>query len=213
MRFNDTTRYYFEKISTVSTPEEAARYNALFNPQKAAAAREYLAEHEPGNYSMLHTSVSPNIIKAGYQINVIPSEAEASLDIRALPDENMTDFFAKMRAVINDPNVEIVPDDRNHRPGGAPSRIDSEAYRAIEAANSKVYKTITVPQMSTGATDMAFLRAKGMQCYGIGPMVDEEDAAKGFGAHSDQERLLEEGLYKFVQFNWEVVTSLAASKH
>ena len=69
-----------------------------------------------------------------------------------------------------------------------------------------------MPQMSTGATDMAFLRAKGMQCYGIGPMVDEEDAPKGFGAHSDQERLLEEGLYKFVQFNWEVVTSLAASK-
>jgi acetylornithine deacetylase/succinyl-diaminopimelate desuccinylase-like protein len=212
MRFNDTTRYYFEKLSTISTPEEAARYNALFSPQKAAAAREYLAEHEPGNYSMLHTSISPNIIKAGYQINVIPSEAEASLDVRALPDENMADFLVKMRAVINDPNVEVIADERNHRPGGAPSRIDSEAFHAIEAANSKVYNTVTLPQMSTGATDMAFLRAKGMQCYGIGPMVDEEDAAKGFGAHSDQERLLEEGLYKFVQFNWEVVTSLAATK-
>ena len=66
--------------------------------------------------------------------------------------------------------------------------------------------------MSTGATDMAYLRAKGVQCYGIGPMVDEEDAPKGFGAHSDQERLLEEGLYKFLQFNWEVANSLAASK-
>jgi hypothetical protein len=43
-------------------------------------------------------------------------------------------------------------------------------------------------------------------------MVDEEDAAKGFGAHSDQERLLEDALYKFVQFNWEVVTALAAHK-
>ena len=64
--------------------------------------------------------------------------------------------------------------------------------------------------MSTGATDMAYLRAKGMQCYGIGPMVDEEDTAKGFGAHSDQERLLGDALYKFVQFNWEVVTALAA---
>jgi len=212
MRLNDTTRYYFEKLSTISTPEEAARYNALFNPQKAAAAREYLAEHEPGNYSMLHTSISPNIIKAGYQINVIPSEAEASLDVRALPDENMPEFLELMRKVINDPNVEVIADQRNHRPGGLPSRIDSEAYRAIEAANRKVYNTVTLPQMSTGATDMAFLRSKGMQCYGIGPMVDEEDAAKGFGAHSDQERLLEEALYKFVQFNWEVVTSLAATK-
>ncbi len=37
---------------------------------------------------------------------------------------------------------------------------------------------ITIPVMSTGATDMAFLRAKGVQCYGVGAMVDEEDAAE-----------------------------------
>jgi hypothetical protein len=28
------------------------------------------------------------------------------------------------------------------------------------------------------------------ECYGIGPASDFEDAAKGFGAHSDQERIL-----------------------
>ena len=66
------------------------------------------------------------------------------------------------------------------------------------------------PMMSTGATDMSYLRAKGVQCYGIGPMVDEEDGPKGFGAHSDQERIREESFYKFLQFNWEVVTALAA---
>jgi len=44
MRFNDTTRTYFEKLATIGTPEEAERYNGLFNPSKAAASREYLAE-------------------------------------------------------------------------------------------------------------------------------------------------------------------------
>jgi hypothetical protein len=44
-------------------------------------------------------------------------------------------------------------------------------------------------------------------------MTDEEDGPKGFGAHSDQERILEEALYKFVRFNWEVTLSLAATKH
>jgi acetylornithine deacetylase/succinyl-diaminopimelate desuccinylase-like protein len=212
MRFNDTTRYYFEKIGTVSTPEEAARYNGLFDPAKAPAIREYLAEHEPGHYSMLHTSISPNIITAGYQINVIPSEAQATLDVRALPDENMSAFMELMRKVINDPQIEVISEARNTRPVAPPSRIDSEAFHLIEAANQKVYKVVTIPQMSTGATDMAMLRAKGVQCYGIGPMVDEEDAPKGFGAHSDQERLLEDALYKFVQFNWEAVTSIAAKK-
>jgi acetylornithine deacetylase/succinyl-diaminopimelate desuccinylase-like protein len=212
MRFNDTTRYYFEKLGTVSTPEEAARYNGLFDPAKAPAVREYLAEHEPGHYSMLHTSISPNMISAGYQINVIPSEAQATLDVRALPDEDMPAFLELMRKVINDPEIEVISEARNKRPTAPPSRIDSDAFHLIEAANQKVYKVITIPQMSTGATDMAMLRAKGVQCYGIGPMVDEEDAPKGFGAHSDQERLLEDALYKFVQFNWEAVTSIAARR-
>jgi acetylornithine deacetylase/succinyl-diaminopimelate desuccinylase-like protein len=207
MRFNDTTRYYFEKLAGVSSPEEAARYNALFDPQKSAAVREYLAVNEPGHYS-----ISPNIISGGYQVNVIPSDATATLDIRALPDEDMPAFFDMMRKVINDPAVEVVTERRNTRPGTPPSRVDNEAFHAIEAANRAIYNSVTLPQMSTGATDMAFLRAKGVQCYGIGPMVDEEDGPKGFGAHSDQERLLEEALYKFVRFNWDVVTSLAAHR-
>ncbi len=94
----------------------------------------------------------------------------------------------------------------------APSKLDTEAYRAIQAANQKIYGVPTAPEMQTGATDMAFLRARGMQCYGTGPLVDEEDGPKGFGPHSDQERLLEEGLYKFMQFTWETVTELGAGK-
>src|SRR5439155_1105717 len=68
-----------------------------------------------------------------------------------------------------------------------------------------------LPSMSTGATDMAYLRSKGTQCYGIGPATDEEDGPKGFGAHSDQERVLESELHRFVRFNWEVVTALAGA--
>jgi len=209
MRFNDTTRSYFEKLANISTPEDAARYKGLFDPQKSPAIREYLAEHEPGTYSMLHTSISPNIITAGYQVNVIPSSAEATLDIRALPDEDVPAFYELMTKVINDPSVKVVADSRNQRPGAMPSRIDSPAYHAIEAAFKKIYGVPTLPTMSTGATDMAFLRAKGVQCYGIGTMGDVEDAAKGFGAHSDQERILEEAVYKHLEFFWEAVTSIA----
>ena len=58
--------------------------------------------------------------------------------------------------------------------------------------------------MSTGATDMAQLRAKGIQAYGIGPAATDEDRAQ-YGAHSDVERLLEASLYKFVEFVWNAV--------
>ena len=43
---------------------------------------------------------------------------------------------------------------------------------------------------STGATDTADLRNRGVQCHGIGPANDRDGAALGFGAHSGQERIL-----------------------
>ena len=55
---------------------------------------------------------------------------------------------------------------------------------------------ITLPSMLTGATDNAQLRARGVQAYGFGPIVDEKDAIGGGGAHGDDERLLETSLYK-----------------
>jgi Acetylornithine deacetylase/Succinyl-diaminopimelate desuccinylase and related deacylases len=213
MRLNDTTRTYFERLATISSPEAAARYNNLVNPEKTAAIQEYLRLHEPMHYSMLRTSIAPTILKAGFRVNVIPSEAEATLDIRALPDENIPQFLEELKKVINDPAVEIVPTGLSSRPAAPPSRLDTELFKAIEAAQRRVYPGgVTLPSMSTGATDKSFLQARGVQCYGIGALTDEEDAAKGFGAHSDQERLLESELYRFVVFNWEIVTSVAASR-
>jgi acetylornithine deacetylase/succinyl-diaminopimelate desuccinylase-like protein len=212
MRMNDTTRYYFERLATVSGPEDAARYNALYHPEKSADVQQYLADYEPGHNSMLRTSISPNILRGGFQVNVIPSEAEAILDVRALPDEDIDTFLETVRGVVNDAQVEVVKEERNTRPAAPPSPLQHEAYRAVEAAWKQIYPGITtIPSMSTGATDMAYLRAKGVACYGVGPMIDEEDGPLGFGAHSDQERILEKSLHEFVRFKWTVVQALAAA--
>jgi hypothetical protein len=69
-----------------------------------------------------------------------------------------------------------------------------------------------VPIMATGGTDMAYLRPKGLQCYGSSTAVDGEDLPKGFGMHSDQERVLESELYRFVHAEYEVFSTLARSK-
>ena len=47
---------------------------------------------------------------------------------------------------------------------------------------------------------------------GVGPMTDSEDGPKGFGAHSDQERLLEESIHKFVRFHLDIVLNLAKAR-
>lgn len=212
MKLNDTTRAYFERLATVSGPEQAARYNGLANPDRAAAIQAYLRESEPTHYSMLRTSISPTIFRAGYRNNVIPSSAEATLDIRALPDENLDAFFAELKRQIGDDRVEIERAPLG-RPPAPVSKIDNEMFHALEAMQRKHYPgAVTLPGMVTGATDMAYFRAKGVQCYGVGPLVDAEELPQGYGPHSDQERILEAELYRFLEFQYDAVKSIAESR-
>src|SRR6188474_2565935 len=131
MRLNDTTRVYFEKMAAISPPERASIYKALLDPKTAADAQKFLREHSPGEYSMLRTSVVPTILKAGVGANVIPSEAEATLDVRALPDEKLDAFYAEMAKVIADPAVAVerLP---QTRPPSPASKLGTEMYRAME---------------------------------------------------------------------------------
>jgi len=214
IRFNETTGTYFRKLAAISPPEVAKYYRDVLStdPKTQKAADDWLFENEPRHSSMLRTSVSPNIFQGGYRSNVIPSEAKATLDVRALPDEDPAKFLAQVKQLINDPAVDVRFTGQNERQAGPDARLDSEAYKALEAAGTRIYNVQTLPTMSTGATDMAQLRVKGVQCFGIGPATDFEDPPKGFGAHSDQERLLETELHRFVRYTWEVVYDLARAK-
>jgi acetylornithine deacetylase/succinyl-diaminopimelate desuccinylase-like protein len=208
---NDTTGAYFQRLAAISPPEQAQRYRDVLSadPKVSGPADDYLLEHEPLHGSMLRTSISPNVISAGYRVNVIPSEARATLDVRIMADEDPQRLLEQVRQVVNDPAIEVAWDpNRRGRPPGA-SKLGTEAFKVIEAAVTSHYAAPTLPSMSTGATDMAFLRSKGVQCYGIGPAIDIEDGPKGFGAHSDQERILEAELHRFVRFHWDVVVNLA----
>lgn len=213
IRLNETTSAYFERLAAISPPEEAARYMAVLHPDPAvrAAADEHFRVHEPRHASMLRSSISPTQIEGGYRINVIPSDARAMLDTRLEPTEDPEGFLEQVRSVIDDPAISVAWAPRNVRPAGT-SSLDTEAFRVIEAQVDQHYGAVTLPTMSTGATDMAYLRARGIDCYGIGPAIDVEDGPKGFGAHSDQERILEQELYRFVRFHYDVVRALAASR-
>jgi acetylornithine deacetylase/succinyl-diaminopimelate desuccinylase-like protein len=211
MRLNETTRSYFEKLAAISQPDRAAIYKALLDPKTAEGAQKFLREHSPGEYSMLRTSVVPTILKAGVGANVIPSDAEATIDIRALPDENVPAFYAEMAKVIDDPAIKIEPVPAT-RPASPASKLTTERYQAMERAAKAIYPNATViPSMSTGASDMAQLRAKGIQSYGVGPASTQDDQLN-YPAHGDVERLAESSLYPFVQYVWNVVVEVAGHK-
>jgi len=211
VRLNDTTRVYFTRLAQMSSGAEAQRYRDVLDPRKAAAVDGYFRANDPANAARLHATASPTMLSGGYRVNVIPGEAKATIDVRIMPDDDIDDVLGSIRKAVNNPAVSVEWAPRASRPPGS-SRLDTEAFSVLEAAVTRNYATRTLPVMSTGATDMAFLRAKGVQCYGIGPAIDVEDALKGFGSHSDQERILERELYRFVHFTWDIVTTLAAAR-
>ncbi|HZT78007.1 MAG TPA: M20/M25/M40 family metallo-hydrolase [Vicinamibacterales bacterium] len=216
IKLNETTATYFRRLSQIAaTPEQKKVYADVLStdPKVQKAADDWLFEHEPRNSSKLRTSVSPNIFQGGYRSNVIPSEAKATLDVRMVPDEDRAKFLEQLKQIVNDPAVDVhYTANAPTRPHAAPARLDSELYKTVESAVAKVYNVPAVPNMQTGATDKSPLRAKGQECLGIGSAIDVEDQLKGYGMHSDQERIREDELYRFVRFNWEIVNALARAR-
>jgi acetylornithine deacetylase/succinyl-diaminopimelate desuccinylase-like protein len=157
---------------------------------------------------MLHTSVVPTVLIGGFKSNVIPPEAEAEIDIRALPDENMTEFLRQMSSLVNDPSVTILPPDTTDSMPAAPSSsLHTALFAALEAAQKKLApNAVTVPVMSTGATDSAFLRAKGVDAYGIRvPRTFEENK----GVHGNDERIELKYVALYQQFVQEAISDVS----
>lgn len=207
MRLNETTREFFKRLATVSPPDKAKLFNNVEDP----AVQEELRKSEIFYNSVLRTSIVPTIIKGGFRENVIPADAEATLDVRALPDEDIDQLIATLKKIIDDPNVEILRlEGGQARPATPPSSIHNEMFAALERAQKKVYPSgITLPLMQTGATDGAQLRDKGVQVYGIGiPMTDDELKT----IHGNDEHISVAELQKFVDYEWAAVVDIAARK-
>ncbi|MBI5775187.1 MAG: M20/M25/M40 family metallo-hydrolase [Verrucomicrobia bacterium] len=206
MRLNDTTREYFKRLATISSPEEARLYRSLDDPK----TQEELWLHHPAANAALRTTITPTIIKGGFRLNVIPGDALAQLDVRALPDEDIEAFASTLRDVINDPQVEVVPPASFGRPATPPSRMDTELFAALERAQKKMFpKAITIPQMTVGATDSAQLRAKGVQSYGLNVPTSDADGGR---MHGNDERVSIKGLGIFLEYLWTVVADVAAAR-
>lgn len=212
MRLNETTETYFRRLATIVPPEEAVLYENVANPEMTGEIQQHFLETFPYHYSILRSSVVPTVIDAGFRRNVIPSEASAILDIRMLPDEDVGGFYEDLAAVIDDPRVEIVPEPI-YRPAAPPSGIDNEMFQALERVALEMYAQSTVlPIMSTGATDSAQLRAKGVQSYGIGPARTVDEINSAYGAHGDNERVAEDAFVSMVEYLWRVILEMAASE-
>lgn len=204
VRLNTTTRRYFSQLSKLEGYEWLIPFlPKLENSRTAAAAAKDIRARDPELDAMLHTSVSPTMLKAGMKINVIPNLAEAKVDVRRLPDETREEVMARLRRIVQDNGVEISPEPGHQMPATEPSSTSSLLYRKMEEIFRQTYPDgVIVPFMVRGATDGSYLRQKGMAVYGA-PLFFYENNEMRF--HGNDERISLKNLETGTNLLWEIV--------
>jgi acetylornithine deacetylase/succinyl-diaminopimelate desuccinylase-like protein len=207
VKLSTTTRRYFQTMSDLPGNEWLKPLlSDLDDPSRAQAAAATIRDREPEFAAQLCTTVSPTMLNAGLKINVIPNAATAELDVRRLPSETREEVYERFRKIINDPAVEVLPEQGQTMPSTEPSAMTTDLYRAMERVfRASVPRAVVTPFQVQGATDGSFLRAKGMAVYGV-PVF--EKMRPGL-AHANDERIAVDDLHRGTQLLLKVVREAA----
>lgn len=198
--------------ASLAARAELPKYAGWREEMKRAAAGEPAAAEklcgEPRFNALLRSTFVPTIVQGGIRANVLPSEAEVNFNARLLPGERIDDLVQSLLERLGMPQGEIVEGDaaaierwkreRKDVPAAvflvergvdAPaSPLGTEMYRALaETARRLAPGAVVAPQLQTGATDLRFLRLKGVHAYGLGP-CPTGDAEEGT-VHGPNERV------------------------
>jgi len=183
-----TTRVFFEDLGAVWPDKAVGKAMTQVASGKAneVAAGAKVLSTIPVFNAIIRNGISPTLVSGGIRSNVIPTEATATLNVRNLPGESIHEVVTRLKAAVNDPLVDIaVADSGVDTPA---SSFETPMFTAIADAVKELDPSmVTVPYLSTGATDSARLRALGMQAYGILPFpMAQEDEDR---MHGNDERI------------------------
>jgi len=200
-RILDVWRGYVEALGL--EPELA---RALTDPARvweAAAGMENLALAREA-HACTHTTFSPNVVRGGTKVNVIPDRVEIDVDIRALPGVTSEEVDAMIREALGDLADRVEVDGRRRL--GSMSSFDTPLGDAIQRVADKLLPgSRVVPSMSSGGTDARFFRDRGVPSYGFGlhsTRIPYTEYPKMF--HGNDERVDTESLLLSAQM-WEAL--------
>jgi acetylornithine deacetylase/succinyl-diaminopimelate desuccinylase-like protein len=212
VRLNSTTRRYLKDLSRLPDYAWLAPIlPRLENTLTAQVASNQIRNKDPELDAMLHTTVTATVLRAGNNFNVIPSVAEAQLDVRRMPGEPREEMMARFRQTVNDSEVELSFAPGQQMSSTEPSPTTSPVYKAMERAINNLYprETMVVPFMSRGASDGSFLRARGVPVYGVPIFLREPGESR---VHSNDERIAQKTVEDGVELLWQMVLETAGGE-
>ena len=206
VRLTETTRAFFERSAALETGQDAADMRAIArDPRDSASAARLSAS--PFYNAQLRTTCVPTMIEGGHAPNALPQRARAVVNCRILPGETPAQIRSELARVVADDSVHLTAiNDGPARPA-SPSPLMPEVMVPLEKVTRQLWPGVPViPQMETGATDGAPLRAAGIPTYGVsGVFIDIDDVR----AHGRDERIMVWAFYDGVEYIYQLVREVA----
>ncbi len=111
-------------------------------------------ELTPDGAARLHTTIAPTLLQAGIKDNVIPPDAEATINFRLHPRDTIDSVIEHVRKSIDDPKVDVIALQETQSEASKVADTNGAAYKYLAAQIRSSFGGIAVaPDVTTGATD------------------------------------------------------------
>lgn len=207
---NEVTHAFFERTAALEGGGVGAAMKAVVESNgKDADAASKLAQ-TPAYNSMLRTTCVATMLQAGHARNALPQKATANVNCRILPQESVADVQRTLVRVFADDQIKVTLRSTAGAPAAPVSPLDAKVMEPIEQLTGLKWKAVPViPIMGTGATDSAYLRAKGIPMYGVSGLFGDIADVR---AHGRDERVGVAQFYESQDFLYRLVKSYATGK-
>ncbi len=185
IRITPVAEAYFKARAAAEQPAMAAKYRDIRSALEEPGFRaEVLAQPELN--AILRNTIAITMLQGAPQTNIIPTVAEAHVDVRLLPDEDPGAFLSTIRKIVEEPGVTVEPFARVIPATISP--VDSELVLAIDRARARRHPDAALaPTILTGWTESASVRPLGIKAYGFEPYILDESEQQR--THGNDERI------------------------
>ncbi|MBV9084944.1 MAG: M20/M25/M40 family metallo-hydrolase, partial [Acidobacteriaceae bacterium] len=203
LELNDVTRAYFGAMSKIEQGPVAA--DLAMVSQGSHEAMRKVAASSPGYNSMLRTTCVATQLEGGHAPNALPQLAAANVNCRVLPQDTVANVLETLKRVVADDQVAVtIKLDEGAAP---PSPMRPDIMHAFKQITDEMWPgVVTLPMMTTGATDGRYLREAGIPSYGVQGFFDDRDDVR---AHGRDERMPVESFYEGQAFLYRFLKQLA----
>ena len=152
----------------------------------------------PATDAMLRSSKAPTMLVGSAKENVLPQTAQATINFRIHPRDNVASIVAHTREMIDNPAIDVDIRGEGREPSVV-SDSDNAAFATLSQTFRQVFgDLIVVPGLTVAATDSVHYSLVSDDSYRINPFVFTGDDIKRL--HGRNERISTEAMVQAVQF-------------